>query len=187
MLRLATPDDARQIAEIYKPYVEMTTVTFETTAPTVQEMQSRIERISENFPWIVMEENGSILGYAYASRHHERAAYNWAVDTSIYVRQDYRGRNIGKTLYTALFYILKAQGYYNAYAAIALPNEPSVRIHEHFGFQKIAHFNKAGFKLGQWIDVGWFELFLREHDSKPEEPVPIKNLDSEFLEQILKC
>lgn len=176
MIRLATIYDAEQILEIYAPYVETTNISFETIVLSKEEMETRIKRILENNPWIVFEEDKYILGYAYASKHRERAAYKWAVDTSIYIRQDHRGKGIGKALYTALISILKLQGYCNVYAGICLPNEASVGLHEYFGFKKIAHFNKVGYKFGQWHDVGWWELFLKQHKLKPSEPLSINDI-----------
>lgn len=148
MIRLATKYDVLQIPEIYSPYIENSSITFETFVPSLEEMETRIESVLANYPWIVYKEADNILGYAYASKHHERAAYKWAVDVSIYIRQDCKGRGIGKALYTALFAILKSKGYYNAYALITLPNEASVGIHEHFGFNKVAHLSKVGYKFG---------------------------------------
>ncbi|WP_242966682.1 GNAT family N-acetyltransferase [Desulfosporosinus sp. FKA] len=118
-----------------------------------------------------------ILGYAYASKHRERVAYRWSVDVSIYVRNECRGKKIGKALYTLLLSLLKLQGYFNAYAGICLPNESSVGIHEYFGFKKIAQYNKAGYKFGQWHNVGWWELFLKQHSSEPTEPIQLSMVE----------
>lgn len=173
MLRFATIKDAKQILEIYSPYVENTTISFETIVPSLEEMETRIKKVLPSYPWLVFEEEDLLLGYAYASKHRERAAYRWAVDVSIYVRQNNRGKGIGKTLYTALFPLIKSQGFYNAYAGICLPNDASVGIHEFFGFEKVAHYHKVGNKFGQWYDVGWWELFLDQHKTEPGEPLPI--------------
>ena len=177
MIRLANKQDAAQILDIYRPYIENTSISFETIVPSIEEMETRIERVLVNNPWLVFEESNIILGYAYASLHHERAAYKWAVDVSVYVRQDCRGKGIGKTLYTELLSVLKLQGYCNVYAGICLPNESSVGIHECFGFKKVAHYNKVGYKLGQWHDVGWWELFLEQHNPEPSEPLPLSNIE----------
>jgi L-amino acid N-acyltransferase YncA len=181
MIRLATLNDMEQILEIYAPYVQTTNISFETIVPSKEEMKRRIDSTLKSNPWIVFEEGQSILGYAYASKHRERAAYKWAVDSSIYVRQDSRGRGIGKILYKELFSILRLQGYCNVYAGICLPNDSSVGIHESFGFKKIAHFNKVGYKFGQWHDVGWWELFLEQHKSEPSEPIPINQIYNEVF------
>jgi phosphinothricin acetyltransferase len=184
-IRIARVDDAEQILEIYAPYVLNTDISFETIVPSKEDMQGRITSILEKNPWLVLEEDSYILGYAYASKHRERAAYRWSVDISIYVRQECRGRGIGKALYTALLPILKLQGYYNVYAGICLPNEASVGIHESFGFRKMAHYTRVGYKAGHWLDTGWWELSLKEHDAVPGEPIPFSKLNEEELNKIL--
>ncbi|MDR3585522.1 MAG: GNAT family N-acetyltransferase [Desulfosporosinus sp.] len=185
MIRLANKHDAAQITDIYRPYIENTSISFETIVPSKEEMETRIERILTNNPWLVFEENNIILGYAYASKHRERAAYKWAVDVSVYVRQDHRCKGIGKRLYTALLSVLRLQGYCNVYAGICLPNESSVGIHENFGFNKIAHYNKVGYKFGQWHDVGWWEFFLEQHNSEPSDPLPISNIEQYKIFSVL--
>src|SRR5579862_6623025 len=120
-LRLATPEDAGQILEIYSPFCDHTSVSFELQAPSLEEMRTRIGRITERFPWLVCEGEGEILGYAYASPHRERAAYQWAVDVAVYVREGRRRTGVGRAVYTSLFAILALQGFYNAYAGIAQP------------------------------------------------------------------
>lgn len=185
MIRLATIYDTEQILEIYAPYVLTTNISFETVVPSTEEMAARIERVTVNNPWIVLEEGNVVLGYAYASKHHERAAYKWAVDTSIYVRQDCRGKGIGKQLYGALISLLRLQGYHNVYAGICLPNESSVGIHEYFGFNKIAYFSNVGYKFGQWHDVGRWELFLKEHNPEPCEPLSLKDISDEIISRAI--
>lgn len=177
MIRLAIKQDAVQILDIYRPYVENTSISFETDVPSHDEMETRIDRVLHENPWLVYEEKNTILGYAYASKHRERAAYRWSIDISIYVRKECRGKRIGKALYTSLLSLLKLQGYCNAYAGICLPNESSVGIHEYFGFKKIAQYNKAGYKFGQWHDVGWWELFLKHHSPEPTEPIPLSMVE----------
>ncbi len=186
MIRLATIHDTEQILEIYTPYVQNNNISFETIVPSKEEMETRIEHVLVDNPWIVLEEGNSVLGYAYASKHRERAAYRWSVDISIYIRQDCRGKGIGKVLYAALISILKLQGYYNVYAGICLPNEASVGIHEHFGFKKIAHYNNVGYKFGQWHDVGWWELSLKQHKPDPKEPLSLNSISKEELLKALK-
>lgn len=181
IIRIASIQDAGQILDIYAPYVRNTNISFETAVPSKGEMEQRISSVLSVNPWIVAEEDGSILGYAYASKHRERSAYRWSVDISIYIRQDCRGKSIGKALYTALIAILRLQGYYNVYAGICLPNAASVGIHESFGFKKIAHYNNVGYKSGQWHDVGWWELPLREHTAEPSEPLPLNSIDKEAI------
>lgn len=180
-IRLASVNDAGRILDIYAPYVEKTAVSFEYNVPTKEEMETRIKNVSSKYPWIVFEEGNEILGYVYASKHRERSAYRWSVDVSIYIKEGCHGRGIGKALYTALFQILKYQGYYNAYAGIGLPNEKSVGIHEYFGFKQIALYSKVGYKFGKWYDTGWWELSLMEHDPNPQEPLPICDVEQNLL------
>jgi len=180
MIRLATIHDAEQILEIYAPYIQTTSISFEMIVPSKEEMEKRIELVLVNNPWIVFQEGKSIVGYAYASKHCERAAYKWAVDVSIYIAQDCRGKGIGKALYTALISILRLQGYCNVYAGIGLPNDSSVGIHEYFGFSKIAHFNNVGYKFGQWHDVGWWEMILQQHRPEPSEPLSFNKISQDI-------
>ena len=169
-IRLATPTDAPGIAAIYRPYVEGTVISFELTPPADADMAGRISRVIAELPWLVCEEAGAILGYAYASRHHDRAAYQWSVDTSVYVHEAQRRRGLGHALYTELFACLRDQGYYTAYTGITLPNIASVALHERFGFEPVGIYRKAGFKLGRWWDVGWWQKPLRGCYVVPTEP-----------------
>ena len=171
-IRVACLDDAAQVCEIYEPNVTNEFISFELEAPTVKEMRARIAKTLPTHPWIVHEEDGRIAGYAYASRHRERAAYQWAVDVSCYVRPEARGRGIGKALYTELLKILEAHGFHNSYAGIALPNEPSVKLHESVGFVPIGVYRNVGFKLGAWRDVGWWGRAIGTPGSNPEPPRP---------------
>jgi L-amino acid N-acyltransferase YncA len=135
-MRSATPEDAPAIAAIYAPIVRGTTISFELVPPTADEMRSRILSTLKGLPWLVsLDAIGAISGYAYASKHRERAAYQWSVDVSAYVRDDCRGQGIGKRLYERLFQELVDLGYYQAFAGIALPNEASVALHESVGFR----------------------------------------------------
>jgi phosphinothricin acetyltransferase len=155
---------------IYAPYVEETPITFETAVPAIADFAARVENILPGLPWLVAESEGQINGYAYASRHHERAAYGWSVDVSVYLAQNARGRGIGRRLYQRLLAILTELGYYNAFAGIALPNPASVGMHESFGFEPIGVYRKAGYKFGLWHDVGWWQLTLRSYQSDPVPP-----------------
>lgn len=168
-LRSATPDDAPAIAAIYAPVVEGTVISFELSAPSADEMRDRIVRTLERLPWIVSENSaGEVNGYAYASRHRERAAYQWAVDTTAYVREDSRCGGIGRALYEALFEQLAGLGYFHAFAGIALPNVASVALHEAVGFRPIGIYRNVGFKLGAWHDVGWWQRGLRPIETPTE-------------------
>ena len=173
LIRLATAHDAPAIAEIYRPIVESTAISFETHAPDADEMCRRIENISGSYPWLVCERDGVVAGYVYASKHRERAAYRWSVDTSVYVDDRFRRRRIGHALYLSLFAVLNAQGYANAFAGITLPSPASVGLHQHVGFTPIGVYRRVGYKLGAWHDVGWWQRSLEPPD---EEPFSIRGL-----------
>lgn len=175
-IRLAGQDDAEAIAAIYRPFVESTIISFETVPPSAWEMADRIAATVTRFPWLVCEWDGEIAGYAYATKHRERKAYQWSVDTSAYVAPRYWQRRIGSGLYQSLFGILSAQGFVNAYAGIALPNPASVRLHESVGFQPVGIYRSVGHKLGAWHDVGWWERALQNHAAAPREPVDLSTL-----------
>jgi len=157
------------IAAIYAPIVESTSISFELSPPSVARMRGRIMTTLPDLPWLVSEDaRGSVNGYAYASKHRERPAYQWSVDVTAYVREDSRGTGVGKLLYLALFEELAALGYFQAFAGIALPNAASVALHKAVGFEHIGIYRKVGFKLGAWHDVGWWQRELRS----PCEPSP---------------
>lgn len=171
-LRVAAPSDAEAIADIYAPIVEQTHVSFETTPPTVADVTERIRTTVKRFPWIVCEHDGQVVGYSYASTHNERSAYQWGTDVSVYVDERYRRAGVARGLYTSLFAILQQQGFFTAYAIIALPNHPSVALHEGFGFERVGLYEKAGYKHGEWRDVGHWEYVLQSHETSPTPPTP---------------
>ena len=170
-VRVVAERDAGAIADIYTPIVEKTHFSFETAPPTPEEMASRIRDTLERFPWLVCEDDGQIVGYSYASPHNERSAYQWGTDVSVYVAEQYRRRGIARDLYETLFDILRRQGFYTAYAIIALPNPPSVALHEDLGFERIGLYEKAGYKQGEWHDVGHWENVLQSHETPPSPPI----------------
>ena len=172
-IRLAGEPDAEALAAIYAPFVEQTAVSFETTPPGLDEMLRRVVETIDVYPWLVCELDGTIAGYAYATRHRVRAAYRWSVDTSAYVDAGYQRRGIGRGLYSSLFEVLRAQGFFNAYAGITLPNAASVGLHEAVGFTHLGIYEKVGYKLGAWHDVGWWQLKLRAHVERPDEPLAL--------------
>ncbi len=184
-LRPATGEDAAAILEIYAPMVRETAASFEVQPPSIAEMQTRIGAILADYPWLVAVSDGRILGYAYASRHRPRAAYQWVVETSVYVHPQVRRQGLAAKLYNALFQILQLQGLYKAYAVITLPGHSSVGLHESLGFKQFAVFKSVGFKLGAWHDVGWWERVLRPAADQPEAPRPFRALDSQDLASIL--
>lgn len=166
MIRDATPADAAAVAAIYAPLVTETIVSFEEEPPTAAEMA---ERIAASHVWLVAEEDGAVVGYAYAARFHPRAAYRWSAEASIYMAPEARGRGIGKVLVTELLERLKAMGFVNVFGGTALPNPASERLLESFGFKKIAHWEHAGFKFDAWHDVSWRQLTLQEPTVPPPE------------------
>ena len=185
VLRLPSEKDAKGILAIYAPYIESTSFTFETEVPSVEEFAERISTYLINWPWLVCEIDGRIAGYAYATKHRERTAYQWCTESSVYIHDDYQKAGIGKALYTALFEILKRQGFNNVYAVINLPNEKSVAFHESCGFEYFATYEKVGYKLGQWKNVGWWRLIINEFGDNPGTPIPFYKLDKGFLASVL--
>lgn len=169
-IRLAVAGDADAIATIYGPYVADTPTSFETEVPDATEMARRIDETLVSHPWVVYEEADRVGGYAYATKHRVRAAYQWAVEVSVYVDDRFRRRRIAQALYTSLFRILALQGYVNAYAGITLPNAASVRLHESLGFNPIGVYRRVGFKRGAWHDVGWWQLAVVPYEDSPRPP-----------------
>lgn len=160
MIRSATPDDAAAICAIYNPYIAQTTITFEEQPVSTEEMRTRIADVTSTLPWLAYEKEGTIVGYAYATRWRPRAAYRFAVETTVYLSPECRRRGIGRQLYTELLDRLRTLGMHVAIGGIALPNEASVALHETLGFRKVAHFEHVGFKFGRWIDVGYWERLV---------------------------
>jgi L-amino acid N-acyltransferase YncA len=171
IIRLATLDDAQAIRDIYAPFCESTPVSFETQAPSVEEMRRRIAKTLHSFPWLVCDRGGEIAGYAYASAHRERAAYRWSVEVSAYVRDGCRRTGVGRALYTRLLELVRSQGFCTALAGITLPNPGSVGLHESMGFERLGVYRRIGFKCGEWHDVAWYQLALRDYALEPEEPL----------------
>ena len=157
LIRSATLDDAAAIAEIYRPIVECTTISFELEPPDEAEMRSRVVDTIRRYPWLVAVHDGHVAGYPYASRHRKRAAYASSVDVSAYVNESARRAGIGRNLYDALFDRLAQLGFHRAFAAIALPNEPSIAFHKSLGFELIGVYREVGKKFERWIDVSWWQ------------------------------
>jgi phosphinothricin acetyltransferase len=174
VVRPAEARDAAALAEIYAPSVLERPTSFELQAPDAAEMAARLARVSTSWPWLVAEEGGQVLGYCYASAFAERAAYRWSVTVSAYVREGHHRHGIGRALYARLLEILRRQGAVVAFAGITLPNEGSVGLHRAMGFEPVGVYPRAGFKLGQWWDVAWFGLALRDvrPDEAPAELLP---------------
>jgi Sortase and related acyltransferases len=172
MLRIAEARDAERIAEIYRPYVEKTGISFEEVAPSAEEMRGRIAKTGSAYPYLVYEEAGRVLGYAYVSRYRERAAYRWSLETSIYVDESARGRGLGRALMAALVAISRELGFMTLYAVITPPNPASFALHARFGFTPLASFPNTAYKAGRWLGVDWMQLKLREIPERPSEPIP---------------
>jgi phosphinothricin acetyltransferase len=171
VIRSAEPRDAEQILAIYAPFITDTAVSFELELPDADEIRRRIAEVRTKYPWLVWEEEGRVLGYAYASSHRARPAYQWSVETSVYIQAEARRGGIARRLYEELFRRLREQGYYNAFAGITLPNPASVGFHESMGFEPVGVYPKIGYKQGMWHDVGWWSLRLRD-DDEPSQPEP---------------
>jgi L-amino acid N-acyltransferase YncA len=184
MIRLAKTTDAKGILDIYAPYIRDTSFTFETEVPNLDAFAERISAYLENWPWLVYETNGKIAGYAYGARYRERGGYQWCVESSIYIHDDYQRAGIAQALYEALLAILKKQGFMNVYAVINLPNEKSVKFHERCGYTWFANYENVGYKLGQWKKVGWWQCIINEYIDEPPVPVKFEKLDKDFLQQL---
>jgi L-amino acid N-acyltransferase YncA len=160
MIRSCQPADAAAVADIYNDFVTNTVVTFEEAPVAVAEMARRIEELGRHWPWIVFEEHGVITGYAYATDWKARSAYRFSVETTVYVAANHQRRGVGARLYGALLARVKEAGAHTVVGGIALPNAGSVALHEKLGFEKVGQFREIGFKLGRWVDVGYWQLVL---------------------------
>lgn len=160
MIRNVKISDAEAISRIYNYYVENTIVTFDIEPLTLQDFEEKIKAITAEFPWIVYENNGEIIGYAYGSKWRPKYAYRFSIESTLYLAKDHRGKGIGRILYQELINRLKAQNVHNIFGVISLPNAGSVALHEKFGFRKVAHFGEVGWKFDKWIDVGQWQLVV---------------------------
>lgn len=184
-ITMATEADAEELLKVYTSYVTNTAITFEYEIPSVAEFSQRIRNILQRYPYIVAVEDNHIVGYAYASAFKERAAYSWAVETTVYLKQDSRGKGLGRKLYVALEDILKRQNIINLNACIAYTadedaylDNTSSAFHEHLGYTKVAHFTKCGYKFCTWYDMIWMEKIIGEHSGKPEPFIPITKIQA---------
>lgn len=175
-IRLAHAGDAEALAEIYAPFVTARATSFEEAAPSGADMRARVFETLTRMPFLVCDRDGSVLGYAYGSRHRDRASYRFSVDVGVYVHESAHRRGIGRALYTSLLGMLAWQGYCAAHAGITLPNAASVGLHEAFDFRVVGVYPKVGFKLGAWHDVGWYQRELRDRTVPPGEPRSMADL-----------
>lgn len=178
-IRAARPDDAAAIAGIYAPYVETGTVSFELEPPDARAMRTRMHASEGLYPWLVVtngDEEGGVLGYAYATKFRDRPAYKYIVETSVYLASGTQGQGNGRQLYEALVATLRTQGFTHAIGAIALPNDHSIRLHESVGFRRTGVLREVGYKQGRWIDVGFWQRELNAATIPPMEPKPFSEV-----------
>jgi len=178
LIRPAIPEDAEALLEVYAPYVLQTAITFEYEVPSVEEFAGRVRGTLARYPYLVAERDGKIVGYAYVSAFHARPAYDWAVETSIYVAQACRGGGVGRALYEKLEEVLRRQNILNLNACIAFPrgedshlSDGSPKFHERLGYRTVGHFHQCGYKFDTWYDMIWMEKLLGEH---PVPPMPVR-------------
>ncbi|MBQ4265217.1 MAG: N-acetyltransferase [Clostridia bacterium] len=185
-IRLADPEkDSAAILEIYAPYIEKTAITFETAVPSLESFIRRVREIAAQFPYLVLEADGRMIGYAYAHRQAERAAFAWNAELSIYLREGFTGRGLGRPLYALLEELLALQGYVNFYGVITGSNAGSIAMHEKMGYTIIGRHAHTGFKLGQWHDTVW--LHRRVHDGMPGEILPIYALNGKLVREKIEA
>jgi phosphinothricin acetyltransferase len=179
IVRLATPADGAACAAVYAPYVEDSSVSFELQPPTADEMAARIARTVERSPWMVAEVDGVVRGYAYGGRHRDRPAYDWTIETTVYVDRAFAGRGVGRAAMTAVLDIVRLQGFHLAVAGVTQPNPASTGLHLALGFRRIGEFEAIGWKQGRWHGVEWFGLELAPRDAPP---TPIRPLGEAVAE-----
>ncbi len=185
IFRMVTEDDAESLLKIYSPYVKNTSITFEYEVPSLEDFRRRISDISRKYPYIVCEYDGNIIGYAYAHKFHERAAYQWNVELSVYIKEKFTGYGLGRSLYKVIIDILKLQNVRNIYSYVTSPNVSSEKLHEYFNFRKIGCFTNTGYKFGRWIDVTLYEKNISEYSLNPEPVKSIQELAPSILNGIL--
>ena len=174
-IRAASPEDAPALLRVYAPYVKNTAITYEYDVPSVDEFSKRIETTLKRFPYLVLERGGEIIGYAYAGPLHSRPAYDWSVETSLYLSEDVRGGGLGRLLHDALENVLREQGFLNMNACIAYPEKEdeyltrnSAEFHAHLGYRMIGGFTKCSYKFRRWYGMVWMEKLIGEHGANPK-------------------
>ena len=185
-IRPARESDANEILDIYAPYIEKTAITFECRVPDPDSFRRRIRDIAKDYPYLVCLLDDRIVGYAYAHRQMERAAYGWNAELSVYLSPDHQRNGIGRALYTALIEILELQNIRNLYAGITLPNPKSQGLHRALGFRDLGVYHLTGYKFGSWRDVVWMEKRIGTDEELPKPFLPIHRLDWEIVAGILK-
>lgn len=185
IFQFATEADSAALLKIYAQYIE-TPTTFECELPTQREFAQRIADISGEYPYLVCQEEDTAIGYAYAHRHMERAAYQWNAELSVYLDEGHTARGIGKRLYALLIEILKRQNVKTVYGGVTVPNEKSERMHTALGFCRLGTYHRTGYKCGAWHDVAWFEKQIAPYDAAPAPFMPIREIDSAALAALLR-
>ena len=190
-IRKASVSDAEELLGIYVPYVEKTAISFEWDVPSVSEFRRRIENTLKKYPYLVAEKDGEILGYAYTGPFVGRAAYDWAAEVSIYVKEDKRKTGVGRRLYQALEAVSQAQNILNLNACIGYPDEDdehltknSVQFHGHLGYEMVGKFHKCGYKFGRWYHMVWMEKIIGTHEDVPAPVIPFSQIGEETLEKL---
>ena len=183
-IRFAAPSDAKALIGIYAQYIG-TAITFEDTLPTEEEFSRRIEEVTRTYPYLVACADGKIIGYAYAHRYRERAAYATSAELSVYVDSKYCSQGVGKALYTVLIELARHMGIVMLYAGVTVPNSASERLHLSMGFDAVGIYRSAGYKCGGWRDVGWFQKRINELCSPPKPIRGISTLDADEVKSIL--
>ena len=189
-VRAAAPEDAEQLLEIYTPFVisedsSLSNVSFELAAPDVEEFRQRIQDISKQFPYLVGEVNGQILGYVYCHPYRERLAYHWAVEVTIYLAPAGQGKGLGRLLYETMEQLLCLQGVTMAYSCITVGNDHSIKMHEALGYRLIGTFTNSGYKNGQWLDTVWLEKQLQPCPKQPDNIKSWWELDPDAVAAVL--
>jgi L-amino acid N-acyltransferase YncA len=186
-IRPAEEADATAILAVYAPFVLKTVVSFETEVPDIRAFTERIRHISAQYPYLVCLDGSTIVAYAYAHRHMERAAYGWNAELSVYVAPGHQRVGIGRTLYTCLIAILRLQNIQNLYGAVAIPNANSEMLHAALGFERLGVLHHTGYKHGQWHDVAWFEKSIGANEPSPWPFLPVTQVDADAMDAILKA
>ena len=189
-VRAAAPEDAEQLLEIYTPFVisedsSLSNVSFELAVPDVEEFRQRIQDISKQFPYLVGEVNGQILGYVYCHPYRERLAYQWAVEVTIYLAPAGQGKGLGRLLYETMEKLICLQGVTMAYSCITVGNDHSIKMHEALGYRLIGTFTNSGYKNGQWLDTVWLEKQLQPCPKQPDNIKSWRELDPDAVATVL--
>ena len=189
-IRTAAAEDAWELLKIYKPYVKKTAITFEYDVPTPEEFKARIENTLKKYPYLVAEKDGELLGYVYTGPFVGRAAYGWAAEVSIYLKEGSQRLGLGKRLYQAIEEISRAQNILNLNACIGSPETEdeyltrnSIQFHSHMGYRWVGEFSKCGYKFGRWYNMVWMEKIIGEHPAEPMAVIPFPELDRDVLDR----